>query len=96
MRHNEYDVWRRISNEMRGLCWDYAAKFPENVSQIGTPKSTHPPLSSIRTHLDPHHDESLYHAIYNLILHMIMCVYYLRCCHCDTNDYMYMIMYLNE
>lgn len=72
MRCNEYGAWRRNSNEVRGLCWDYAANFSDNVSSIGVPKSTALSMYSTRIHIDPHHDEPLYYAIYNIILHIVM------------------------
>lgn len=64
---------RKISIEVRGLCEDYAAEFSDNVSQIGTTKSTALCASSV--HSDVILVNPLYYAIvYIILLYVITCV----------------------
>ena len=66
---------RKISIEVRGLCCDYAGDSVENVSQIGTRKSTAMSASSVQSKVilaNP-----LYYAIYHItLLYVITCVFY--------------------
>ena len=65
---------RRISNEVRGMCCDYAGAFTENVSQIGTTKST--TLCESSVHSDVTFANPLYYAIsYIILLYVIVHIY---------------------